>query len=96
MSGLGIGVVAVIGEAARTKKGQGKDALWDAAHVLVSQRVAGIQFHSPSLEWMDCLTLGLWRICPVALKTNEETRSGAFIALEKSLTFSQGIRRSVR
>lgn len=37
MSGLGIGVVAVIGEAARTKKGQGKDALWDAAHVLVSQ-----------------------------------------------------------
>lgn len=32
----------------------------------------------------------------MALKTNEETRSGAFIALEKSLTFSQGIRRSVR
>lgn len=48
MSGLGIGVVAVIGEAARIKKGQGKDALWDAAHVLVSQRVAGISLTLPA------------------------------------------------
>lgn len=86
--------VAVIEEPARTKGGQGRAALWDAAHLLVSQRAAGVQLHSPSLEWMDRLTLGLRWICCVALKTNEETRSCAFIVLEKGLTSSPRINRS--